>query len=297
MSSTFSVSVVVPTYNSAGFVTQTLRTVLAQTLPPTELIVSDDGSQDNTCAVVEELFKGCPHVRTVLLRNPHRGPGATRNAGVEAAQGEWIAFLDSDDLWEPQKLETIFAAIQRTPGVNLLCHEETIRALNGTRSNTNWHHRLSLAWPIPGQLYNNNSFSTSAVVCRRELVRMWGGFDESLASAQDYELWLRMSPDLVVAFVPEVLGEYVVRLGNITTTRYWRRLRNELIVKYWHRDKAGVLLFLRCGIRIVLSHLSQPIRTRFRNRFGQKPNGAPQALMGPLMPSTSKKADGRPRDL
>lgn len=264
MAEAFSITVVVPAYQAAGFLARTLATVAQQTQLPQELIVVDDGSADATCDVVETFAIAHTELCVRLLREPHRGPGAARNAGVRAAGSEWIAFLDADDLWRPGKIEKMIATIQAHPEGNFFCHNETTRLLDGTERVTDYSKGFSLNKPIPRQLYQHNYFSTSAVVCRRELVLRWGGFDETLASAQDYELWLRMSPELVPVFVPEMLGTYVVREGNISTSRFWKRLFNILEVKHRHRVKGGARLYVLQMIRTILARLLGPSRALLR---------------------------------
>jgi len=252
------VTVVVPAYQAESFLPATLATVAQQTALPFELIVVDDGSTDDTCNITEIFALAHPELRMRLLREPHRGPGAARNAGVRAARSDWIAFLDSDDLWHPSKLESMLTAMRAHPDANIYCHNEAIRSLDGSQQVTDYGARIHYGLPLARQLFRNNCFSTSAVVCRRELVLRCGGFDETLSSAQDYDLWLRMSPDLVPRFVPEVLGTYVLREGNISTSRYWRRLLNILRVKHRHRAKGGALLYLHSMLRETAHHVAGP---------------------------------------
>jgi glycosyltransferase involved in cell wall biosynthesis len=268
MTSTSDTSVVVPAYQAEAFLRNTLATVAAQTLAPLELIVVDDGSTDATAAVAESFAAAHPGLRVRVVRNPHLGPGATRNAGVRLAAGEWIAFLDSDDLWHPGKLERMLAARAGHPDANFFCHNETIRSLNGAEFAIDYGAGYSSQEPASRQLYRNNRFSTSAVVCRRDLVLSCGGFDEHLTSAQDYELWLRMSPDMVPVFVPEVLGTYVMRDGNISTRKYWKRLVNVLRVKHRHRRKGGVGLYAFSAVHLTLHYLTAPLRAAIKGLLG-----------------------------
>lgn len=264
------ISVVVPTWNSAPYVRATLATVAAQTVRPRELIVSDDGSVDATREIVAAFLAEQRELPARILPNPHRGPGAARNAAVAAATAEWIAFLDSDDLWAPEKLRTVQAAIRAHPEANLFCHNETVRKLDGTEARTNYACGFAAERPLVAQLYRRNYFSTSAVVCRRSLVLESGGFDSGLSSAQDYDLWLKMAPRTVPCFIPEVLGTYVLRSGNISTTRFWKRLGNLLRVKYRHRAQVASGLYYYCVARAVASHLFFPLRggvARLRQRY------------------------------
>lgn len=261
------VTVVIPAYQAEHFLPVTLATVAAQTVLPAELIVVDDGSADGTCQTVESFASLHSELSVRLLHQRHRGPGAARNAGVRAAHTQWIAFLDSDDLWCPEKLATMLEAVRAHPEGNFFCHNETIHFLDGSTRVTHYGATYSHEEPLPRQLYRNNYFSTSAVVCRRDLVLRWNGFDETLSSAQDYELWLRMSPDIAPVFVPQVLGTYVLREGNITTSRFWTRLINMLRVKHRHRAKAGWLLYVIGVASAVFYHLARPVHGGIKGFF------------------------------
>jgi glycosyltransferase involved in cell wall biosynthesis len=110
------ISVVIPCYNAARFLAETLRSVLAQTRPPFEVIVVDDGSVDESAAVAKRF--GAP-VR--VIRQPNQGESAARNRGIDGATGEWVAFLDADDVWAPEKLARQWAAVQGRPEI-VCCH-------------------------------------------------------------------------------------------------------------------------------------------------------------------------------
>jgi len=251
-------SVVVPAYLAEAFILQTIRSVDAQTLPPTEVIVVDDGSTDGTCTVVEAFARERPSLPVKLVRESHRGPGASRNTGIYAAAAEWVAFLDADDLWHPEKLGVVSRAIGAHPEANFFCHNELVHELDGSESVSDYGAGFFPGRSLAAQLFERNRFSTSAVVCRRSLLLDTGGFDESLTSAQDYELWLRLAPNVVPILMPEVLGTYVMRRGNISTSRYWRRLLNLLWVRHRHRRHAKPSTYLRGQCLVVASHLLSP---------------------------------------
>ena len=111
-------SVVIPAYNNASTLAEAIASVRSQDVPCPEIIVVDDGSSDATNQVIDDL---AGHDLR-LIRQPNGGPGAARNTGITAARGEWIAFLDGDDLWLPSKLELQLAAIWKDPNVALLFH-------------------------------------------------------------------------------------------------------------------------------------------------------------------------------
>lgn len=259
------ISVVCPAYNSAAFIAETLRCVFAQTLPPYECIVADDGSSDTTAAIAEALAEGAP-TRVRVLRNPHRGPGAARNAAIRAATGDWIAFLDSDDMWDPVKVERVTAAMLAHPACNFFCHNQRHQRRDGSTVVLDLAARYAHI-PIQQQLFRNCPFATSAVVCRRDLLLNHGCFDENLMSAQDYELWLRLGPALRVYFIPEVLGLYRDRSGNISSSRRLRHLGNVLWALTGHRRSTSRTRYLLGVLRHLVAfgkHQAAAVRLRVR---------------------------------
>ena len=134
-------------------------------------------------------------------------------------------------------------------------------AEDGSIAVLDYSRRYSAGKPLTEQLLKTNLFSTSAVVCKRVNVLEVGGFDETLSSAQDYELWLRMSPKLSPFFIKQVLGTYTVRKGNISTTRHLKRLINIWHVLLRHRTKAkNFIIFLYIFYRISVSHVAGFLR-------------------------------------
>ncbi len=259
------VSVVIPVFEAANFVGATLATVASQTVLPLEVVIVDDGSQDNTCEVIELFCRENPEISIRLLREPHRGPGSARNAGVQAAVGSWIAFLDSDDLWYPDKLEQISVAHRAKPEVNIFCHNEVHRGFDDIESVTDYSLGFCNDISVSAQLFANNRFSTSAVVCRRDMILACGGFDSTLPNAQDYELWLRMSPAMKVVFVKEVLGVYVDRAGNISSGKAWGRYKNVVRVLHRHRNFVPTATYLKTLMRLSASYVYHGLKQTFEN--------------------------------
>ena len=193
------VSVIIPTYNRAAAVQEAVASVLAQTCRDFELLVVDDGSTDGTAAA---LARCGGEIR--VLRSPRRqGVSAARNAGIAAARGEWLAFLDSDDLWLPEKLARQMAFMSAHPGL-LLSQTEEIWMRWGVKVNPPRSHGKE-----GGRIFLRSLerclVSPSAVVLHRRLLEDHGGFDEDLPAAEDYDLWLRLSWRYEVGFLPEPL--------------------------------------------------------------------------------------------
>lgn len=233
MSAAPRISVVVPAYNLENVIAQTLASVFAQTSPPDEIIVVDDGSVDATAAVVASAADSKPGGNVRLVRQPHLGPGATRNRGIREASGDWIAFLDGDDIWLPAKIERLRDTIANRPGATMVAHDEYEVPLRGKEFHKALHCRYDAAKPLLPQLYRGCFFSTSCIAVRKaELLRV-GGFDEDLGSSQDYDLWLKLARQNDVVFIDEPLEKYVIRENSISS-RLLLRYRCLLQIAYRH---------------------------------------------------------------
>jgi glycosyltransferase involved in cell wall biosynthesis len=160
--------------------------VLAQDFDDFELIVVDDGSTDDTPQILDSYGQAI-----TVLRQPNQGVSAARNYGIEHASGELVAFLDSDDLWLPQKLSRQVDFFHSTPQA-LICQTEETWVRNGRRVNPKNHHRKP-----SGQIFDRSLHlclvSPSAVMMKKTLFDAVGRFDESLPACEDYDLWLRVS--------------------------------------------------------------------------------------------------------
>lgn len=211
------ISVVIPAYNSAAFILDALTSVERQTEKPLEVIVTDDASTDETISIVENFFAAHPHILGSLLRNPHAGAGENRNRGIAKAQGTWIAFLDSDDVWHPKKIETVCQRINQQPSVDLWCHSYESDSLSKKQKYL-LYRSFNPQKTLFLNLYRNNIFLTSAVTVRRSFLQKSGGFDNSFPCAQDYDLWFRLAlAGCQAGFIEDVLVSYRVRGGNISS--------------------------------------------------------------------------------
>ena len=187
------VSVVIPAFNRLEYLRPAIESVFGQTLSDWELLIADDGSDEKTRAYLRTL-ESLPRVKIIWLA--HTGnPGAVRNAALRETAGEYVAFLDSDDVWMPMKLELQIAALKscvdrRWSYTGYVCIDETggIRTYPGARP---WiPHRGAILEQL---LMNEVEVWTPAVVVERRLLSQIGGFDEKLTVFEDYDLWLRLA--------------------------------------------------------------------------------------------------------
>lgn len=204
------VSVVIPTYNHANFLQAALRSVQAQTTVDWEAIVVNNFSQDNTIDLVAAFDD--PRIRLVNFRN-NGIIAASRNHGVQLAKAGLIAFLDSDDVWYPRKLELCLARLAE--GHDLVCHGEAWVSSSAGPRQVIYGPAARAAYE--SLLFEGNCLSTSAVVVRKKALESVGGFNESpaIVTAEDYDLWLALSQaGFRFAFIPEILGEYRLHEHN-----------------------------------------------------------------------------------
>lgn len=195
------VSVVIPTYNRASIVPRAIESVLAQTVTDLEVIVVDDGSSDDTGKVLREMFSD--RIRYYVQTN--QGASVARNRGVEEARGEWIAFLDSDDLWEREKLEWQFKALERFAPQCSGCYTDT-RFFNHPETRTmfqlveeEYRHEgtMGVNTDVLERLVRPGGAGMvvclSSLVARADVVRKTGGFDLKLLYSQDSEFMFRLA--------------------------------------------------------------------------------------------------------
>ena len=208
------ISVIIPSWNRADRLAAALDSVLAQSLAAHEIIVVDDGSTDNTRALLDQHYPG---VRYLYQKNG--GVSSARNTGIKAACGDWIALLDSDDRWDVSKLERQQQALFAQPGYRL-CHCDEIWIRNGKRVNPMKKH-AKYGGNIFGHCLPRCVISPSAVMIERSLFDDVGLFDESLPACEDYDLWLRICATRPVLFVDQPLVVKVGGHADQLSRRYW----------------------------------------------------------------------------
>lgn len=198
------ISVVIPAYNAAGFVSSAIESAWSQTLQPHEVIVVDDGSRDDTAAVVQSRDGH----RVKLISQPNGGPASARNHGIREATGDWIAFLDSDDSWKPEKLERQSAYISDEVGL-IHCFIDADSVCN--------HPQVTVDFEA---LWQRNYVGTSTVLMRKSAWEQVGGFDDdrALVGAEDYNLWLKIAgANWRIATLREGLSYYTPAPDSIMT--------------------------------------------------------------------------------
>jgi glycosyltransferase involved in cell wall biosynthesis len=224
------VSVVVPAWNAARTLPETLDSALAQTFTDLEVIVIDDGSTDDT---QEILWRYGDRIRVLHKANEGR-PSTTRNVGFKAARGDLIALLDADDRWHPEKVAKQVALFDRNPRLGLAYTAATIidgedRVIQVNPCSPNARGQ------IHSLLATRNIMVGSSAMARRQAVVDAGYYDVSLTSAENWDLWIRIARNWEVDFVPEPLTYYRIHSGNRSSAVELRR-RNIFRILEKHHD-------------------------------------------------------------
>lgn len=216
MTDTPKVSVIIPSYNRAHFVGEAIQSILDQTFPDFEVIVVDDGSTDNTKDVVTS-FKD-PRVKYTFQEN--RGIAAARNTGIKATSGEYVAFLDSDDLWLPQHLELKVRLLDSRPEVALVCSDNyVVDYRTGTNLGTFWHRirvnpERASRQPLRELLSEECFISLQSTLVRRSVFAEVGYLDESLRLYDDWDICVRIAQRFSIETIDMPLVTYRVHGTN-----------------------------------------------------------------------------------
>ena len=265
------IAVIIPTFDRQHFLGRAIDSVLSQTRPAHEVIVIDDGSTDGT---VPWLKKEYPTVK--LIEQTNQGVSAARNAGIQQAQSEWIALLDSDDEWFPEKLERQVKELQKYPEI-LFCHTDEIWIRKGVRVNPMKKHQ-KFGGMIFSKCLDICRISPSSALFSRTLLDDAGWFDETLPICEDYDLWLRITAKFPVLFINDPLiikyGGHIDQLSRLVDgIEQYRITALEKILKgpnLTKTDRSAAVQMLIKKLNIYLTGLKKRGRARQVDEISEK---------------------------
>lgn len=212
------ISVVIPTYNAINYLPEAVGSVLRQSFTDFELIIVDDGSTDNTAQWVSQLQDD----RINLICQAHQGKSVARNAGVEAAKADYIAFLDADDIWETAKLEQQFNYLQTHPNIGVVYAWTAIADEDGIP--TGHLVASTLEGDVWEELIQKNILACgSTPMVRASCFKTVGLFNRNLPYAQDWDMWLRLAAKYHFGVIPIPCVRYRCHAGN--SSKDWRKMK------------------------------------------------------------------------
>lgn len=196
------ISIIIPTYNRSALIKETVNSVLGQTFSDFEILVIDDGSTDNTKQIIDEIKNN----RIKYFHKNNGGVSSARNLGLKNAQGQFICFLDSDDLWPADFLQSMMTNLQANPEYGASYCMRTLLFEDGT-TQPSYQKEIFFSGQVTAKLFEKTFIQTSAI-CFRKKVLEGLFFDKSLTNGEDVDFWLRVSTRTKFLFVPDVQIKY-----------------------------------------------------------------------------------------
>lgn len=226
---TMTVSVIIPAYNSAAFIGETLDSVASQNRLPDEIIIVDDGSSDNTYQVITEWKSNHQNFSIKIFQQDNQGVSSARNLAINNASKDWIAFLDSDDLWLPDHLETLMMGAELIPDCIIIFADQSVFCGDRILSDSFFSDKSVLTLPFESvdgfrivngtiwdTLINGNYIPTSASMVKREEAFHVGGFDCSLKTSEDRHFLLKLSRLGKIGYFNKVIAQKRLHDANLT---------------------------------------------------------------------------------
>ncbi len=245
------ISIIIPAYNAELYIQQAINSVLNQSYRHVEIIIVNDGSNDSTEAVAGQFSD--PRIR--IISQPNGGMSNARNAGIKVAGGDFIAFLDADDYWLPEKLEKQLSLLQQNPNLGFCSTQTRVETPEGEFVNEWLCPKINIS--TLHTIFSQNSAiagSASSVLARKELQSEAGFFDESLKGLEDTDMWIRYSAISEYCCIPETLTVILKRpnsvsrnLGNMRDSALAVLRKNKHLLdkksqkKFWRSAYAGML--------------------------------------------------------
>ena len=270
------VSVVIPLYNAEAFIRKTVESVLHQTFQDFEIIVVDDGSTDTGPDIAREMGKNDGRIRVVRIPNSGR-PSVPRNVGISNSNGEFVAFLDQDDLWDSQKLALQVGLLNENPALDF------VSSVAETFGNISFFSERFGIIPRKYHLRDKSYLLTSPIVCssvvaRKKVLEQFGGFDEDprLIAVEDYDLWIRILESGEGAIVPLALVRYRFHHAGTSASRekmlvrlnYLRERKHAIVIPSKYEGDRGVLFLMARNLVHFAGMVMLRIRSSLMNMTG-----------------------------
>lgn len=230
------VSVIIPVYNGEKFLSEAIESVMAQTYPDWEIIAVDGGSTDKTPGILKK-YKQQLHSKMLVI-SQKSNVSVARNIGINASRGEYIAFLDHDDLWLPEKLERQVELLDSNKEVMLVYSDSYIIDSNGNLKKETMFQKVR---PYRGKVFNElfyvDFIPTLTVVVRKEVFGKVGMFNPEYRQCEDYDLWLRIAERYPIDYLEQPLAKYRIHEGGASRNTELSTDIERRIMEYWLNKK------------------------------------------------------------
>ena len=258
-------SVIIPTYNSARFLPEAIESVLGQTYKDYEIIVVDDGSTDNTDEIVAPYLD-----RITFLKVKNGGPSKARNRAIRESSGEYVAFLDADDVWYPEKLERQMKVFSENQRLGLVYSDASFDKIYNPKKNRTWFNAtrcVKTGW-VFSELLDNCFIILSSVMVKRDCLEKVGLFDENLKWWEGYDLWIRIAFNNQIGLVNTPLHFRRIHESNLFYSSPIDEVASIItVLKKWDDAANGKTIDRRLGIqysRLCLYYSAQGLQAEAR---------------------------------
>jgi glycosyltransferase involved in cell wall biosynthesis len=264
------VSVIIPVFNTEAFLTHTIESVVGQRYNDWEIIAVDDGSTDRSATVLQKYVHRLPGKFHCICQE-NQGASSARNRAIGISSGQYIAFLDSDDAWFPEKLEIQVGILEDAPHVGMVYADcLVVNQIGNPVRDSYFNNSPPRGW-IFQNLLLNNFIPTSSVVIRRSVLQEIGLFNLVYRISQDYDLWLRVSDRYQVAVIEKPLVQYRIHPAGISRNRVEMVHEDLDIMEEWLHQKPELREQLAAGIfhKRRISHYSLFLHHLHSHEFGK----------------------------
>lgn len=270
------VSVIIPTYNSARYLTEAVDSVFHQTYTALECIVVDDGSTDHTHDILTKLLARYPRLKTA--HKPNGGPSSARNLGLRSSSGDFVSFVDADDVLLADKIERQLGFLSAHPDVGLVYSDYLVVSEN-LQPLATFVAEMPPALDSVDALCYRNWFNPLVTLLRRSLIDTIGGFDEALAVAEDWDYWIRCASVAPIAYLPGPVALYRQHAGQLYRDHFRMQKASLQVAKKNFRENPARLRAVMAGVewthakylwrnRDIVSSCAALVRCALRERLG-----------------------------
>ena len=259
------VSVIVPVYNSQDYIEECLYSIITQTYKNFEIIIVDDGSTDLTMTIINKIYQDEQDVKIVVVKQNNSGPSAARNHGIRLSHGDYIAFLDSDDQWYPNKLERILSELKKDKSIDVISSLYSIGEKTKYKQTDG-----SISYFSLYKLLFKNVLLTSGVVCRANLFKEIK-FNEGQKYSEDYRLWLEMAAS---GYKCVVVNDCLLRMNakpiygaSGLSSRLWQMEKGELsnFIHLYKSGKISLIVFTAASLFSFLKYVRRVVIVKYCN--------------------------------